>query len=103
MNLIVCPPCDPGSIFSHGGEPQGFFSWLITRIWRVDGRHQVVTNRLEGYEEYEAIQLLLPSGPSPPPRRSKWSWVFKQTKQQSYVKRATSCETFYSLKSATLT
>ena len=31
--------------------------------WRGDGRRQVVTSPLKGYEEYEAIQVLLPSGP----------------------------------------
>ena len=31
--------------------------------WRGDGRRQVVTSPLKGYEEYEAIQLLLLSGP----------------------------------------
>jgi len=28
-----------------------------------DGHHQVVTSPLKEYEEYEAIQILLPSGP----------------------------------------
>ena len=63
MYLTVCPPYGPGSIPSRGGEFQRIFARLITHTWRGDGRRQVVTSRLEGYEEYEAIQLLPPSGP----------------------------------------
>jgi len=62
MHLTVCPLCGPAAIPSHGGEFQEMFPWLITHTWRGDGRRQVVTSPLKGYEEYEAIQLLLPSG-----------------------------------------
>jgi len=62
-HLIVCPLRGQGSIPSCGREFQGVFPWLITYTWSGDGRHQVVTSPLKGYNEYEAIQLLLPSGP----------------------------------------
>ena len=42
------------------------FLWLITHTWRGDGRRKVVTGSSKGYEEYEAIQVLLPSGHPPP-------------------------------------
>ena len=61
-HLIACPLRDPGSIPSHGGEFQGIFLWPITHTWRGDGRRQVITSSSKGYEEYEAIQLLPPSG-----------------------------------------
>jgi len=40
------------------------FLWLITDTCRGDRHCQVFTSSLKGYEEYEAIQLLLPSGTS---------------------------------------
>jgi len=56
MYLAVCPPHGPGSTLDHGGLVQGSFPWLITHTWRGDGRRQVVTNPLKGYESYEAAQ-----------------------------------------------
>ena len=62
MRLTVCPLHSPGSIPSHGGEFQGIFPYLFTHTWRGDGHRQVITDPLKGYKEYEAIQLLQPSG-----------------------------------------
>jgi len=62
MYLTVCPPRSPGSIPSRGGEFRGIFRWLIKHTWRADGRRQAITSPSKEYEEYEAIQLLLPSG-----------------------------------------
>jgi len=36
--LSVCPPHGPGSTPGRGGVFQGISSWLITHIWRGDGR-----------------------------------------------------------------
>jgi len=63
MYLTVCPPYGPGSIPSRGGEFQRIFARLIAHTWRGDGRPKVVTSPLEGHEEYDTIQLLLPPGP----------------------------------------
>jgi len=45
-----------------GGILQAIFRWVIMHVWRGDGHRQVATSPLKRYEEYEAIQLLLPSG-----------------------------------------
>jgi len=64
MHLTVCSSRGLGSIPSRGGEFQGISPWLITHTRGGDGRHRVITSPLKGYDKYEAIQLLLPSGPS---------------------------------------
>jgi len=66
--LSVCPLHGPDSIPDHGevGEVlQGIFPWLITRTrtHTLGEEIDVITSPLIGYGEYEAIQLLLPSGP----------------------------------------
>jgi len=71
MHLTVCPLHGPRVQFPVMEKKfQGFFPWLMTHTWRGDGPRQNIKNPLKGYEEYEAKQLLLPSGPPPRVLRS---------------------------------
>jgi len=67
MYLSVCPPRSSSSIPGRDGEFQGRDFSLADRTHLERRWVPPRLSQLKGYEEYEVIQLLLPSGPPAPP------------------------------------